>query len=69
MLEYITEPAWQHMLYIAVDTVRVRTVLAFREAQPKDFSIFRASSKSNCGKSIVTYQLEQSDSMDNQVEE
>jgi hypothetical protein len=32
----MTEPAWQHMLYIAVDTVRVRTVFAFREAQPKE---------------------------------
>jgi hypothetical protein len=28
------EPAWQHMLYMAVDTVLVRTVLALREAQP-----------------------------------
>jgi hypothetical protein len=35
MLEYTIEPAWQHMLYMAVETVRVRTVLAFREAQPE----------------------------------
>jgi hypothetical protein len=41
----MTEPAWQHMLYIAVDTVRVRTVFAFREAQPMEISIVRACSK------------------------
>jgi hypothetical protein len=65
----MTEPAWQHMLYIAVDTVRVRTVFAFREAQPKAISIVRASSKRYQWKWIVTYQLEQSGWMDNRVEE
>jgi len=66
----MTEPAWQHMLYIAVDTVRVRTVFAFREAQPMEISIARAYSKKlPVVKSIVTYQLERSDWMDNRVEE
>jgi len=46
----MTDPAWQHMLYIAVDTVRVRTVLAFREAQPEENQYWSESSNKDIKK-------------------
>jgi hypothetical protein len=46
----MTDPAWQHMLYIAVDTVRVRTVLAFREAQPGENQYWSESSNKDIKK-------------------
>jgi hypothetical protein len=62
----MTDPAWQHMLYIAVDTVRVRTVLAFREAQPDENQYWSEGSnkgkkKKKKKKKHETYRLGQSD--------